>query len=516
MKAFGLVCACVFSCALSSVALAAPPGTPHISVQATDIKQLEFTWTTVPGVQRYELWFRAVPGAPWVKYAEQDARRGPRFRIGVAVHLLDWQRANYYVKACNPSGCSSSNLVGVDGEQLVAMGYIKPIAATGHEFFGNSIALSADGKTLAVLTAETLGGRERSAVVHVYHRNNSISDWRREARLLPSTVQASTGHVFSGDPLALSADGNLLAFGLFRENMFATPGPAGSGAVYLFRRTGSTWALAQKLIAAQPHSADYFGTDVKVDDAGRTLVISHNFLTDRYEPGTLEVYRDPVDASDQFVHSATLPVPAEEEGYCYGGTALSGDGQTLLRGCRAPAYVQVFNGPDFSESARVVGSPDAFAITYDGTVFLVSMGLQTFAYRLTSSGWVLDADLTAPSGIINASQRRLAISRDGKIAALGNPWDFTAGLGPIFPPYQMAETQSGAVTVFERKSSGWVLRRWIKPGSTNDQWFGHAVALSDNGRVLAVGAPFDASAATGIDGDRDDDSMPERGAVWIY
>jgi len=70
--------------------------------------------------------------------------------------------------------------------------------------------------------------------------------------------------------------------------------------------------------------------------------------------------------------------------------------------------------------------------------------------------------------------------------------------------------------VLERKSSGWVLRRWIKPGSTHDQWFGHSLALGNNGRILAVGAPLDPSAATGIDGDRDDASMPERGAVWLY
>ena len=203
------------------------------------------------------------------------------------------------------------------------------------------------------------------------------------------------------------------------------------------------------------------------------------------------MYRDPVDASDQFVHSKSLPVPAEEDRFCDGGIALSGDGQTLLRGCRFPSYVQVFNGPDFNESARVTSVPDALDITYDGTVFLVAVGLQTFAYRLEPGGWVLDADLTAASGIINVTERAIAISRDGKLAALGNTRDFTAGLGPIFPPYQAAATQSGAVTVFERKSSGWVLRRWIKPGSTNDGWFGDSVALGDNGRILAVGAPVD-------------------------
>jgi hypothetical protein len=56
----------------------------------------------------------------------------------------------------------------------------------------------------------------------------------------------------------------------------------------------------------------------------------------------------------------------------------------------------------------------------------------------------------------------------------------------------------------------------VKPGSTNEAWAGHSVALGDNGRVLVVGAPYDASAATGIIGDRDDASAPERGAVWIY
>jgi hypothetical protein len=515
MKTFGLF-ACALACAVSSVAIAAPPQAPNISVHSTDIRQLEFTWDAIAGTQRYELWFSPVTGAAWSKYQEQDARRGPRFRISVGVHLLDWQQARYLVKACNLSGCSSSNQVGVNGEQLVAMGYFKPNNPVGHNWFGAGVALSADGTTMAVYTAENLGGRQISAVVHVYRKTTSLSGWRREARLLPSVVQAGTAHLYRGDAVALSGDGNLLVLGVSPESVHERLGPGGTGAVYLFRRSGTTWALAQR-ITTNPRSADYFGNKVKIDDAGRTLVVSHNFPTDVYAPGTLEIYRDPVDANDQFVHTASLPVPVENnEGMCDGAIALSGDGQTLLRGCRAPAYTQVLNGPGFSESAHLPGTADGLGITYDGRVFVAGIGLETFVYRLTASGWVQDADLTAASGIINASERSVAISRDGKIAALGNPWDSLAGIGPIFPPYASAPTQSGAVTVFERKTSGWTLRRWVKPGSTHDQWFGHAVALGNNGKILAVGAPFDPSAATGIDGDRDDASRPERGAVWLY
>ena len=96
------------------------------------------------------------------------------------------------------------------------------------------------------------------------------------------------------------------------------------------------------------------------------------------------------------------------------------------------------------------------------------MGLDTFAYRSRPGGWVIDGDLTAASGIVNASQRDVAISGDGKIVALARSVVCSA------------------------------------------------VALGLNGKILAVGAPFDPSAATGIDGDRDDASMPERGAVWLY
>jgi trimeric autotransporter adhesin len=512
MKAWALVLTCVWT----SVAMAAPPAAPRISVQATDIRQLEFTWDSVPGVHRYELWFKSSSVTPWVKFQEQPAQRGPRFRIGVAVHLLDWRQARYYVKACNPSGCTNSNSVGVASEPLVAMGYIKPNNPVGHEFFGNVVALSADGKTLAVLTGENLGGRMRSAVLHVYRRTTSISGWRREARLLPSTVQANTAHIYMAYPLDISADGNVIALGLLRENVPGPNGVGGAGAVYLFKRTGTTWAIAQKITRSST-SADYFGRDVELDDAGRTLVVSHNFLTEQYAPGTLEVYRDPEDSSDLFVHQLTLPAPIENgESFCDGGVALSGDGQTLLRGCRYPSYVQVFNAPGFAESARIVTLPDALDTTYDGKVFIASVGLQTFAYRLGPTGWVVDGDLTEASGIDNASMRDLAISRDGKFVALGHAWDSSVGLGPIYPPYQQAATRSGAVKIFERKSSGWQLRRTVKPGSTHDQWFGHAVALGNNGKILAVGAPMDPSAATGIDGDRNDASMPERGAVWLY
>ena len=53
-------------------------------------------------------------------------------------------------------------------------------------------------------------------------------------------------------------------------------------------------------------------------------------------------------------------------------------------------------------------------------------------------------------------------------------------------------------------------------GGSLTQHTGNAVALSADGRILAVGAPFEGSSATGIDGDEADNSAYNAGAVYVY
>ncbi|MFP4611617.1 MAG: FG-GAP repeat protein, partial [Thiohalophilus sp.] len=49
-----------------------------------------------------------------------------------------------------------------------------------------------------------------------------------------------------------------------------------------------------------------------------------------------------------------------------------------------------------------------------------------------------------------------------------------------------------------------------------DDWFGYALALSDDGNTLAVGAWLEDSAATGIGGDESNDSASNAGAVYVF
>ena len=78
-------------------------------------------------------------------------------------------------------------------------------------------------------------------------------------------------------------------------------------------------------------------------------------------------------------------------------------------------------------------------------------------------------------------------------------------------------TIAGAVYLFRFDGTDWYQQAYVKASNTDvaDQ-FGHSVALSGNGDTLAVGVPHEDSSATGINGDQNDNSADNAGAVYIY
>jgi hypothetical protein len=77
---------------------------------------------------------------------------------------------------------------------------------------------------------------------------------------------------------------------------------------------------------------------------------------------------------------------------------------------------------------------------------------------------------------------------------------------------------AGAAYVFQRSGAGaWSQAAYAKASNTGaGDYFGYDVALSGDGRVLAVGAIFEAGSAVGIGGDGADDSAASAGAVYAF
>lgn len=145
-----------------------------------------------------------------------------------------------------------------------------------------------------------------------------------------------------------------------------------------------------------------------------------------------------------------------------------------------------------------------------------------YAFRLVSQRWEQTAYIKASNTHARALFATcLALSSDGNTLAVGSRGEHSVSTG-INAEHIPGDTNSpnvGAVYVFDWDGTEWTQKAYIKASnsSTGDQ-FGCGLALGgDNGAMyLAVGAPDEASSATGIEGDQLNNSAPESGAVYIF
>ena len=160
--------------------------------------------------------------------------------------------------------------------------YIKASNTEALDQFGLSLSLSGD--TLAVGTymeassATGVNGNQadnsapRSGAVYVFQRTGTT--WRQQAYIKASNAQAYDQFGYS-----VSVSGDTLAVGAMAEDSNATGvdgnqadnSASGSGAVYVFTRSGSTWSQQAYIKASNTERDDLFGTSISL--SGDLLVV---------------------------------------------------------------------------------------------------------------------------------------------------------------------------------------------------------------------------------------------------
>ena len=108
-----------------------------------------------------------------------------------------------------------------------------------------------------------------------------------------------------------------------------------------------------------------------------------------------------------------------------------------------------------------------------------------------------------------------SVALDGNTLAVGARQEASNATGIGGDDTDNSAMGRGAVYVFVRSGTSWTQQAYVKASNTEaDDWFGHSVAL--DGDMLAVGARYEDSNATGIDGDESDNSAMDSGAVYVF
>ena len=108
-----------------------------------------------------------------------------------------------------------------------------------------------------------------------------------------------------------------------------------------------------------------------------------------------------------------------------------------------------------------------------------------------------------------------SVALDGDTLAVGAYWENSNATGVDGDQSNNDAAPSGAVYVFVRSGTTWSQQAYIKASNTEaEDYFGISVAL--DGDTLAVGAFWEDSNATGVDGDQSNNDADESGAVYVF
>jgi trimeric autotransporter adhesin len=445
-----------------------------------------------------------------------------------------------------------------DGNTALRVAYIKPSNTEAFDSFGYSIALSADGNTLAVGAPQEDSGSPNQAdnsvsgagAVYIFVRSGTT--WIQQAYL-----KASNPGVLDlfGEELALSADGNTLAVTAVLEDsattgVNTTPDEAATdaGAAYVLTRTGTTWSQQAYLKASNIKAGDLFGESIAISASGDLVAVGASV---QGGSGAAYVFAraGTTWTEQQFIKSSN-PDAGDDFG---NSIALSGDGSTLVVGAPgedsgAPgingnqidntvteagaAYVFV-RTPTWTQQAYIKSSVPEFgdffakriSISADGNTLLCSGAGEDMiiansgaAYVLSRSGatWSQAQKLKASNaGDNDQFGAEVAVSADASTLLVSAPFEDSAALGFGGDQLDDSAQDSGAGYAFTRGTS-YTQAAYAKSVAlgAGDQ-FSYALALSSDGRTSVCSCPYEDSAATGIDGDANDDSATDSGAVIV-
>lgn len=344
---------------------------------------------------------------------------------------------------------------------------------------------------------------------------------------LSATIPLELAHSNPGAPPALSrvtltinGAGNVLAVGLPGDKHGIDQGE-NYGAVHVYRETYVSGWRREAIIA--PYTGFEFGSSdwVQLDDAGQTLAV-HAPLAN----GGANIYT--YDTAGSWSHTGTAQGHglSSDEGKDCSGFSLSGDGKVIAFTCGGiddvPWFLETHAAPGWGvrdnftipPGTRMVGA----ALDFTGDLLAVRAFTSTEnrvdVFRRTNGAYQREGAL--PEGAWDASSQppapfdkgygsHIQFSDDGKLLAVSDPTDHAQGTGSLAPPLTRGTEPTGAVYVWERRTSGWVLRRVVKPGRQGAGYagdeFGASFGLGDNGRTLVVGHPHANNSA---------------GIVWMY
>lgn len=369
---------------------------------------------------------------------------------------------------------------------------------------GFGMTVDIDGNTAAVGASGFRFSDFPLPVVCVYTR--VAANWTKEQCLTEEDEVPNSDDNYG---FAIAVSGNTLVVGAASD---VTNGVTG-GAAYVYVRDGHTWSLQQKLFASDRANFDQFGT--AVDVLGDTIVVgAHGDNDEGFQTGAVYVFRrngttwteeQKLKASDAAPDSAF-------------GLSVALSGQTVAIGAPGESsgalssgavYVFVNDGTSWQQQGKIKANSAmmnqqlGFTVSVSGDTIVAAAPGELIGEpaddfnNVLSKGAVYIFERTGTSWDHQKRFFERDRNRTGGFAVRAAIDGDTMIVGD--PTYDAGARFTGAVYVFERKGNGWSLK--------------HTLAANDGQFLQAMGFSIAVSGDTVIAGTQSQFSIP---AVYIF
>ena len=404
-------------------------------------------------------------------------------------------------------------------DPIVQQAYLKASNSAALDTFGYPVAV--DGNTVVVgarsedSNATGVNGNQasnsagNSGAAYVFVRSGAV--WSQQAYLKASNTEA--GDAF-GASLAISGDVIVVGAPLEDSNATgvngnqASNGATDSGAAYVFVRPGGVWSQQAYLKASNTGGAglgnlgDLFGHCVAVsgdtvavgapgEDSGATGVNGNQTSNGAAGSGAAYVF---VRSGAVWRQQAYLKA-SNTEGNDEFGFSIAISGNTVLAGARGES----------SDATGVKGTQTSNGAAGSGA-----------AYVFVRSGavWSQQAYLKASNTDVG-HEFGLSLAVSGDAAVVGAWGKSSNATGVNGTPTNNSTWSAGAAYIFVRSGSVWSQEAFLKASNT-EEYDNLGASVAVNGGTVLVGAPYESSSATGVNGNQSNNDTSSSGAVYVF
>ncbi len=358
---------------------------------------------------------------------------------------------------------------------------------TANNEFGSSVALSADGKTALVgAPYDEDGSRSQGQAGAAFVFVLSGSKWEQQGSKLTGTGDEA---IYFGNSVALSANGNTALVGAYETAVGGKEAEGfDQGAVYVFTRSSEKWTQQEVLLSGEKEHYVEFGWSVALSGDGKTAVVGGPEIGNGTpHAGHVWFFTHSEIEKKWNQQGSTLTGATDEE--LGSAVALSGtEGNTALIGAEGETeetdggvgavHVYTRAAEKWTQQATIPGKGEgskfgtSVSLSENGNTALIGApehnNREGAAYVFTRSGseWKEQQQLSGPSTLYLGGH--VALSGAGTVALVGR-----IGTG-------------GGVWAFTFSGGKWSELEELT-GNVESLDFGSAVALSESGETAFVG-----------------------------